>query len=76
MLFTNAAEALDRRVGWDRLPLPLAMLTLIGLRNRLREKNLYDTGRGPLNRPDVDEHPSATSRREPSTAPSTTSTTR
>src|SRR6266498_4641702 len=56
-LLTNAAEALDRRVGWDRLPLPLAMLVLIGLRNVLREKNLYDTGRGPLDRPDVSDHP-------------------
>jgi hypothetical protein len=56
-LFTDAAESLDRRVGWDRLPLPVAMLTLIGLRDRLREKNLYDTGRGPLDRPDVSDHP-------------------
>ncbi len=55
--FNDAAERLDRRRGWDKLPLPLAMLTLIGLRNRLREKNLYDTGRGPLDKPDVDEHP-------------------
>ena len=55
--FNDAAERLDRRRGWDKLPLPVAMLTLIGLRNRLREKNLYDTGRGPLDKPDVDEHP-------------------
>ena len=56
-LLTNAAEALDRRFGWDKLPRPLAILTLIGLRNRLRERNLYDTGRGPLDRPDVSDHP-------------------
>src|SRR5437773_8015634 len=56
-LFNDAAEKLDRRVGWDRLPLPVAMLTLIGLRNRLREKNLYDTGRGPLDKPDISDHP-------------------
>lgn len=43
-LLTNVAEALDRRFGWDKLPRPVAILTLIGLRNRLREKNLYDTG--------------------------------
>ena len=55
--FNDAAETLDRRRGWDKLPLPVAMLTLIGLRNRLREKNLYDTGRGPLDKPDVNEHP-------------------
>ena len=56
-LFTNVAERIDRRWGWDKLPTPLAMPVLIGLRNRLREKNLYDTGRGPLDKPDVDDHP-------------------
>ena len=35
---------LDRRFGWDRLPGPLGVLTLVGVRNRLRERNLYDTG--------------------------------
>ncbi|HEX3327306.1 MAG TPA: peroxidase family protein [Actinomycetota bacterium] len=38
------------------MPLPLALLTLIGLRHRLREQNLYDTGRGALDRPDISEH--------------------
>ena len=33
------------------------MLVLIGLRNMLREKNLYDTGRGPLDQPNIDDHP-------------------
>src|SRR3954451_3895215 len=56
-LLTSAAEALDRRVGWDKLPRVLAIPTLIGLRTRLRQRNLYDTGRGPLDRPDVDRHP-------------------
>ena len=56
-LLTDLAEKLDRRFGWDKLPLPLALPTLIGLRNRLRERNLYDTGRGPLDRPDVPDHP-------------------
>src|SRR5262245_4586839 len=53
----DAAEAIDRRWGWDRLWLPFAFPVMIGLRNRLREKNLYDTGRGPLVRPDVNDHP-------------------
>src|SRR5205823_642763 len=56
-LYDATAEAIDRRIGWDKLPLPLAMLVLIGLRNVLRRKNLHDTGRGPLDRPDVDDHP-------------------
>jgi len=56
-LYDATAEAIDRRIGWDKLPLPLAMLVLIGLRNVLRRKNLYDTGRGPLDKPDVEDHP-------------------
>ena len=56
-LYNDAAEALDRRYGWDKLPKPIAMLVLIGLRNILRAKNLYDTGRGPLDKPDVSDHP-------------------
>ena len=45
-LLTATAGALDRRYGWDRLPRPLGVVTLVGLRNRLRAKNLYDTGAG------------------------------
>ena len=56
-LYNRAASAVDHRVGWDKLPKPVAMLVLIGLRNVLREKNLYDTGRGPLDKPDVNDHP-------------------
>jgi hypothetical protein len=55
--FNDAMESVDRRWGWDRLPMPLAIPVLIGLRNTLREKNLYDTGRGPLDKPDVNDHP-------------------
>ena len=39
-LYDDAAEKIDRRYGWDKLPLPVAMLVLIGLRNILRAKNL------------------------------------
>jgi hypothetical protein len=46
-LLTATASSLDRRFGWDRLPRPLGVLTLVGLRTRLRERNLYDTGIGP-----------------------------
>jgi hypothetical protein len=35
---------LDRLVGWPRLPTPLGLLALLGIRARLRERNLYDTG--------------------------------
>ena len=50
-LYSSATEALDHRFGWDKMPKPIAMLTLIGIRNRLRAENLYDSGRGPDDRP-------------------------
>jgi hypothetical protein len=49
-MFVSLAEAADRRFGWPRLPKPFGILTLIGLRTRLREQNLYDTG-GPADLP-------------------------
>jgi hypothetical protein len=48
--FVSLAEAADRRFGWPQLPKPFGILTLIGLRTRLREQNLYDTG-GPADLP-------------------------
>src|ERR671934_1524292 len=50
-VYASVAEAADHHFGWDRMPRPLAMLTLVGLRDRLRAENLYDTGRGPGDRP-------------------------
>ena len=41
--FDETTEALDRKFGWDRLPLPLRLTTLVGLRNNLRARNLFDT---------------------------------
>jgi hypothetical protein len=42
-LFDVLAEKLDQTFGWHRLPLPLALATIVGLRDILREQNLYDT---------------------------------
>jgi hypothetical protein len=42
-----AAQAADDRVGWDKLPRPLAILTLLGIRFKLRERNLFDTETNP-----------------------------
>ena len=72
-LLTATAGALDRRFGWDRLPRPLGVLTLVGLRNRLRDENLYDTGAGE--RKPAPNGDAATSRRT-ATGPTTTSTAR
>jgi hypothetical protein len=45
-LLSSISSRLDRRFGWDRLPLLLGAPVLIGLRQRLRRENLYDTGTG------------------------------
>src|SRR5438067_1789 len=49
--FADWAESIDKSIGWPKLPTPFALAVLIGLRDRLRDKNLYDTGRGPLDKP-------------------------
>jgi hypothetical protein len=49
-ILVSLAEAADRKFGWQSLPKPLGVLALIGLRTRLRERNLYDTG-GPADVP-------------------------
>src|SRR5947209_17494103 len=41
--FTWITRKIDWRIGWYRLPVPLGLLDLIGLRILLRQKNLYDT---------------------------------
>jgi Animal haem peroxidase len=50
-LYSSLTEAVDHRFRWDHLPKLPAMLTLIGIRNRLRAENLYDTDRGAADRP-------------------------
>ncbi len=57
-LLTTTAAALDRRFGWDRLPRPLGVITLVGLRTRLRHENLHDTGtiESVQPRPEGDRH--------------------
>ena len=54
-LVSDSAEKVDRSFGWARLPTIAAIPVLIGLRDRLRAKNLYDTGRGPLDKPPFDD---------------------
>lgn len=42
-LYNGLATRLDRRLGWHRLPLPLALAVLAGVRNELRRNNLHDS---------------------------------
>src|SRR5947209_1167513 len=54
-IYDWAAEALDHTVGWDKVPTPLGLLILIGLRNILRQQNLYDTTQEPtINQPAIE----------------------
>jgi heme peroxidase len=54
-LYSSLTEAVDHRIGWDKLPWPLGMLVLVGIRFRLRAENLVDSGRGPLDKPPADD---------------------
>ena len=44
-IFDAVAAHLDRTRGWDKLSTPLGLAVLIGVRNKLRQRNLYDTNR-------------------------------
>ena len=50
-LYSSFTEWIDHRFGWDKLPWPLGLLVVLGLRFKLRAKNLYDSGRGPRDVP-------------------------
>ena len=42
-IFEDSASWLDDKLGWHRLRLPFGILTLLGLRDTLRDRNLIDT---------------------------------
>ncbi|MFI9584335.1 peroxidase family protein [Streptomyces sp. NPDC052236] len=46
-ILAGVAEYIDRRNGWDKLAVTPGLLVLVGLRERLRERNLHDTTRLP-----------------------------
>lgn len=47
-MFENVCQKVDEKAGWSKLPTPVGLLLLVGVRNKLRAKNLYDTeARGP-----------------------------
>src|SRR5947199_2950709 len=45
--FDEIVDRIDHSMPWYKLPKPLGLIELIGIRNTLREKNLYDTSRSP-----------------------------
>ena len=49
--YDQAADAIDRRIGWDKVPTPVGILALVGIRNILRQKNLFDTSALPTTGP-------------------------
>jgi hypothetical protein len=61
-IIARVSGPLDHWFGWDRLPRPLGLFTLAGIRERLRDKNLYDTyeGRPPAGPPDTWQRDSRT----------------
>ena len=42
--FMSSTKTVDRKQHWHKLPRPLGLLTLIGIRHQLRAENLHDTG--------------------------------
>jgi hypothetical protein len=46
-LLDRLATRIDLKVGWDRLPKPVGLAVLAGLRDTLRRLNLYDTNEVP-----------------------------
>lgn len=46
-LLTATSGAVERVASWDRLPTPLGLLALIGVREQLRQSNLHDPTPGP-----------------------------
>ena len=55
LIYDQLAQTLDHTYGWDKVPTPLGLLILIGLRNILRQKNLYDTTHEPaINQPAIE----------------------
>ena len=46
-IFDTGAQLVDHKIGWDKLPPPLGLATLAGIRNTLRKENLHDTAAAP-----------------------------
>lgn len=47
-IFHRITQRVDQRRGWDSLPIVPGLVVLTGIRNVLRQTNLYDTGKAPI----------------------------
>lgn len=58
-VFTSVVGIADRLIGWHRLPRPLGLLALLGIRIQMRAQNLHDVPAPTLAAPciDVQERP-------------------
>ena len=53
-VFDRLTMIVDHKIGWHRLPTVPGLAVLVGVRNVLRKKNLYDTRKAPaVNEPPV-----------------------
>jgi hypothetical protein len=53
-VYDGASQLIDQKIGWHRLPKILGLAVLVGVRNILRKRNLYDTRVAPtVNEPPV-----------------------
>ena len=62
-MFQATTEAVDKAVGWHRLPRPLGIVLFVGIRDKLRRCNLHDSGSAPCAASDLEqdgEHKDAT----------------
>ncbi len=50
-VFDQASQAIDQRMGWAKVPKPIGLVMLVGLRNILRQQNLHDTAAEPSTSP-------------------------
>ncbi|ABK73346.1 peroxidase [Mycolicibacterium smegmatis] len=55
--FIKLSETVDRRIGWDKLPAWLGISVLVGIRDALREHNLFDSYEGDPPRPQTQYSP-------------------
>jgi Animal haem peroxidase len=52
-VYDTISARIDRRIGWAKLPTVSGLPVLVGIRNILRQRNLYDPARDPGDQPEA-----------------------